>query len=95
MNLGVAVALGALALAVFALRSATARAATADGDRADELGRALDIAAAGAGVWTVAAAAAGLFAYSSISYIPISFDDAYGQGLGRATSRRPSRGAPG
>lgn len=76
MNLGVAVALGALALAVFALRSKTAAT------ERDEFGSALDIAAAGAGVWTVAAAASGLFAYSSISYIPISFDDSYGQGLG-------------
>jgi putative copper resistance protein D len=30
----------------------------------------------------VAAAASGLFAYSSVSYIPISLDEGYGQGLG-------------
>ena len=69
MNLGVAIALGALALAVFALRPEQAPAET------DEFGRALDIAAAGAGVWTVAAAATGLFAFSSVSYIPITLDD--------------------
>jgi cytochrome c oxidase assembly factor CtaG/putative copper export protein len=80
MNLGVGVALGALALAVFALRPSPA-AGTA-GAKGDEFGSALDIAAAGAGVWTVAAAASALLAYSSVSYIPISFDDAYGQGLG-------------
>jgi putative copper resistance protein D len=79
MNLGVAVALGALALAVFALRPAPALTGAPEGD---EFGTALDIAAAGAGVWTVAAAASGLFAFSSVSYIPISFDDSYGQGLG-------------
>ncbi|MEO5920392.1 MAG: cytochrome c oxidase assembly protein [Pseudolysinimonas sp.] len=86
MNLGVAVALGALALAVFALRS------HASGSDSDEFGRALDIAAAGSGVWAVAAAATGLFSYSSVSYIPIAFDDAYGQGLGvYLTQTEPGR----
>ncbi|HEX7834833.1 MAG TPA: cytochrome c oxidase assembly protein, partial [Pseudolysinimonas sp.] len=85
MNLGVALALGALALAVFAL---SPRGDTGEG----EFGRALDIAAAGAGVWTVAAAASGLFSYSSVSYIPISFGDAYGQGLGvYLTQTEPGR----
>jgi len=81
MNLGVAVALGALALAVFAL-SPRSPAAKGTAPQRDEYGLALDIAAAGAGVWTVAAATSALFAYSSISYIPITLDDAYGQGLG-------------
>src|ERR1700754_2547236 len=63
MNLGVAVALGALALALFALNP-----------KDPESGTALDIAAAGAGVWAVAAAATGLFSYSSVSYIPVTFD---------------------
>jgi putative copper resistance protein D len=86
MNLGVAVALGALALAVFALRSRDG------GEDSAEFGSALDIAAAGAGVWAVAAAASGLFSYSSVSYIPISFDDAYGQGLGvYLTQTEPGR----
>jgi putative copper resistance protein D len=85
MNLGVAVALGALALAVFALRPGKA-------DGTDEFGRALDIAAAGAGVWTVAAAATGLFAFSSVAYLPISLDDSYGQGLGvYLTQTEPGR----
>lgn len=79
MNLGVAVALGALALSVFALRP---RAGGSHETDRDEFGRALDIAAAGAGIWTVAAAATALFSYSSVSYIAITLDDAYGQGLG-------------
>ena len=81
MNLGVSVALGALALAVFALSS-----------KEHEFGRAVDIAAGGAGIWTVAAAASGLFAYSSVSYIPVTLDDAYGQGLGfYLTATEPGR----
>lgn len=89
MNLGVAVALGALALAVFALRPS---ATPVPGDPSDEFGRALDIAAAGAGIWTVAAAATGLFAFSSVSYIPITLDDSYGQGLGTyLTQTEPGR----
>jgi len=89
MNLGVAVALGALALAVFAL---SPRVADAKGAERDEFGLALDIAAAGSGVWTVAAAATALFSYSSVSYIPITLDDAYGQGLGvYLTQTEPGR----
>jgi putative copper resistance protein D len=90
MNLGVAVALGALALAVFALRPA--KPATASGNASDEFGLALDIAAAGAGVWTVAAAATGLFSFSSVAYLPITLDDSYGQGLGvYLTQTEPGR----
>ncbi len=89
MNLGVAVALGALALAVFAL---SRRAPGADGAERDEFGLALDIAAAGSGIWTVAAAATALFSYSSASYLPITLDDAYGQGLGAyLTQTEPGR----
>lgn len=72
MNLGVATTIGALALAVFALSS-----------REPEFGRALDIAAAGAGVWTVAGGIAAMFAFSSLSYTPLTFDDSYGQVLGQ------------
>src|SRR5690348_5513594 len=72
MNLGVATAIGALAISVFALSS-----------REPEFGRALDIAAAGAGVWTVTGAAAAVLTFSSLSYTPLSFDDGYGQVLGQ------------
>jgi cytochrome c oxidase assembly factor CtaG/putative copper export protein len=71
MNLGAAVALGALALAVFALSS-----------REAEFGQALDVAAGGAAVWGVGAAASAVFSYASVFTIPLSFDDAFGQGLG-------------
>lgn len=72
MNLGVAVTVGALVLAVFALAADT-----------PEHGRALDVAAAGAGVWTIAGGAAAFLTFSSLSYIPPSFGDAYGQVLGQ------------
>src|SRR5688572_18332310 len=55
MNLGVAVTAGALVLSVFALSS-----------REDAYTRALDVAAAGAGVWTVAGGAAALLTFSSL-----------------------------
>lgn len=70
-NLGMATAIGALALAVFALSA-----------RQPEFGRALDIAAAGAGVWTVAAAASALFTFSNVTSQSLAFDDQYGQALG-------------
>lgn len=72
MNLGVATTIGALAMAVFALSSAE-----------PEFGRTLDIAAAGAGVWTVAGAIAAVLTFSSLSYTPLSLDDGYGQVLGQ------------
>lgn len=72
MNLGVATTIGALALAVLALSS-----------REPEYGRALDIAAAGAGVWTVAGGIAAMLTFSSLSYTQPSFDDGYGQVLGQ------------
>ncbi len=68
------------------------RAPGAKGAERAEFGHALDIAAAGAAVWTVAAAATALFSYSSVSYIPITLDDAYGQGLGvYLTQTEPGR----
>jgi putative copper resistance protein D len=71
VNLGVAVALGGLALAIFAFRS-------------EEPGyaRSLDIAAGGAGVWTIAAAISGILSYSSTIGKPPSLGSAFGQGLG-------------
>jgi putative copper resistance protein D len=71
VDLSIAVALGALALAVFALSS-----------REAEFGRALDIAAAGAGVWTVAAAASSILVFSSAASTSPSLDQAFGQSLG-------------
>jgi putative copper resistance protein D len=71
VNLGIATTLGALVLAAFAL----------DPDEA-AFGRSLDIAAAGAGVWTVAGAASAILTYQSITGSPFAFDDAFGQGLG-------------
>lgn len=72
MNLGVAVTLGALALAVLALSP-----------QENAYGRALDVAAAGAGVWTVAGAAAAVLTFSSVAGMAVSFDDSYGQVLGQ------------
>lgn len=71
MNLGVATAIGAVALAVFALSAKEAA-----------YSRALDIAAAGAGVWAVAAGITGVLTCSSVFTTPIAFDDAFGQLLG-------------
>lgn len=72
VDLSIGVTLGALALAVFALSS-----------REKEFSRALDIAAAGAGLWTVSAAASAIFVFSNISYAAPSLSNAYGQGLGQ------------
>jgi putative copper resistance protein D len=72
MNLGVAVTIGALVLSVFALANGTA-----------EHSRALDAAAAGAGVWTVAGGVAAVLSFQSVANIPLSFDDSYGQVLGQ------------
>ena len=71
VDLGIALTIGALALAVFALSPAE-----------KEFGRALDIAAAGAAVWTVAAAASCVLVFSNSSYAAPSLSNAYGQGLG-------------
>ncbi|WP_395638245.1 cytochrome c oxidase assembly protein [Pseudolysinimonas sp.] len=70
VNLAIATTLGALLLAVFAL----------DPDE-PEYGRALDVAAAGAGVWTVAGAAAAFFTYSSIFQSELRLDDRVGAEL--------------
>lgn len=67
VNLSIATALGALLLAVFAL----------DPER-PEFGRALDVAAAGAGVWTVAGAITAFLTYSSLFQSRLRFDDAVG-----------------
>ncbi|WP_210508007.1 cytochrome c oxidase assembly protein [Naasia sp. SYSU D00057] len=70
VNLTVSVTLGALALVAFAL----------GGER--EIGRALDIAAAAAAAWTIAAAATGLLTFLSVTGIPLSLDETFGAQLG-------------
>lgn len=71
LDLGIAATLGGLALAVFAFASSDERYA-----------RTLDIAAAGAAVWTIAAAVSCVLSYSSQIGKPPSLGAAFGQGLG-------------
>lgn len=71
LDLAIAAALGALLLAVFAL----------DAGR-PEFDRALDVAAAGAAVWTVAAGATGFLTFTSAYNIAPSLDARYGETLG-------------
>lgn len=71
VDLGVAAAIGGLALAIFALAS---------GEQAYH--RSLDIAAGGAGVWTVAAAIGGVLSYAAAAGTAPSLDPAFGRGLG-------------
>jgi cytochrome c oxidase assembly factor CtaG/putative copper export protein len=77
-NLGVATTLGALLLAVFALSSTE-----------PEFGRALDVAAAGAGVWAVGGAVTSFLTFSSIYQSRLSFDEAYGQDLATFLTQVP------
>jgi cytochrome c oxidase assembly factor CtaG/putative copper export protein len=77
-NLGVATTLGALLLAIFALSASD-----------DEFGRALDIAAAGAGVWAVGGAVTSFLTFSSIYQSRLSFDEAYGQDLATFLTQVP------
>ncbi len=72
VNLGSAGAIGALLLVLFAL----------DASR-PEFGRALDIAAASAAVWTVAAAATGFFTFLTIYQQPVSIESSFGDVLAR------------
>ncbi len=71
VDLSIGVALGALALAIFALSS-----------REKEFGVALDIAAAGAGVWTIASASSSILVFSSAASTAPNLTNAFGQGLG-------------
>jgi putative copper resistance protein D len=71
VDLSIAIALGALALGLFALSS-----------REKEFGRALDIAAAGSALWTVSAAASSILVFSSTASQAPNLGAAYGQGLG-------------
>lgn len=78
-NLGIATALGALLLALFALSAADA-----------EFGRALDVAAAGAGVWAVGGAITTYLTFSSIYQGDgLSFDEAYGPALATFLTQFP------
>jgi cytochrome c oxidase assembly factor CtaG/putative copper export protein len=78
-NLGIATTLGALLLALFALRPAD-----------DELGRALDIAAAGAGAWTVGGAITAYLTFSSLFQgSGLSFDAGYGPALATFLTQFP------
>ena len=70
VNLGGAGAIGALAMACFALDSTR-----------PEFGRALDVAAAAAALWTVASAFTGFFTFLSVFNQPIRFDSAFGDVL--------------
>ncbi|WP_263299293.1 bifunctional copper resistance protein CopD/cytochrome c oxidase assembly protein [Leifsonia poae] len=70
VNLSAAGAIGALVLACFAFSQ----------DK-PEYGKALDFAAASAGVMTVASAVTGLFTFVSVSNVPFSFDDTFSNGL--------------
>lgn len=72
VNLGVAGVLGALVLALFALRQ----------DR-PEFNRALDIAAGSAALVTVAAATTAFLTFLQVTNRAIRFDDSYGQLLGQ------------
>lgn len=71
LNLGIAVALGALVFALFAMSP-----------ERPEFGRALDIAAAGAGIWTVAAGATALFSYGELYGSLPGLDPRFGSQVG-------------
>lgn len=70
VDLGVSVAIGSLILATFAVGEEKA------------LGRALDLAAIGAIVWTAAAAVTGLLTFLSVTGIAFSLDESFGSQLG-------------
>ena len=71
VNLGSAGAIGALVLTCFALDPARA-----------EFGRALDVAAGAAALWTVASAFTGFFTFLSVYNQPVRLDSAFGDILG-------------
>jgi cytochrome c oxidase assembly factor CtaG/putative copper export protein len=71
VNIGAAATIGALLLAVFTLTP---------GEKAYD--RAVDVAAGGAGVWTVASAMTAFFLFQSLHVEAPTLDDAYGQQFG-------------
>jgi putative copper resistance protein D len=78
VNLGAAGAIGALAIAVFALSP-----------REAAFGRALDVAAGSAAVWTVAAAASCFFVFQTVFAATPTLDAAYGDQLGSFLTQIP------
>jgi cytochrome c oxidase assembly factor CtaG/putative copper export protein len=70
VNLSAAVTIGALLMSCWALSP----------DRR-EYGAALDVAAAGAAVFTVAAGVTGFFTFLNVTQVPLTFDDAFGAKL--------------
>ncbi len=70
VNIGAAGTVGALVLALFALDSSK-----------PEFGRALDVAAGAAAVWTVASAFAGFYTFLSVLNEPFSLDSRFGETL--------------
>lgn len=79
VNLGASATVGCLVLAVFALTP---------GEKAYD--RAVDVAAAGAGVWTVASGAMGFLLFQSLHIEAPTLDDAYGQQFGTFLTVVPS-----
>jgi cytochrome c oxidase assembly factor CtaG/putative copper export protein len=71
VNLGAAVTIGSLLLACFALMP-----------KRPEFGRALDIAAGAAAVWTVASAATGFLTFLEVTNLPVSLNPDFGTALG-------------
>jgi cytochrome c oxidase assembly factor CtaG/putative copper export protein len=69
-NIGAAVTIGTLFLTCFALSR----------DR-PEFERAMDIAAGGAGFWTVASAATSFFTFLSVANVPVTLDEQFGRTL--------------
>ncbi|WP_382308894.1 cytochrome c oxidase assembly protein [Herbiconiux sp. UC225_62] len=72
VNLAASGMIGAIGLVLFAIPPASAA-----------YGRALDVAAGSAAVFTVAAAFTGFFSYLSVTARAVSFDDTFSQGLGQ------------
>jgi cytochrome c oxidase assembly factor CtaG len=71
VNIGAAVTIGAIVLALFALSP-----------KKDEYHRALDVAAAGAALYAVAAGATGFLTFLNVTGTAITFDDQFGAKLG-------------
>ncbi len=69
-NLGTAIAIGSLAFAAYALSAKTA-----------QLGKAMNLAAFGAGLWTIFGALGFLLTYLSVTGSAFSTEDVFGQGL--------------
>jgi cytochrome c oxidase assembly factor CtaG/putative copper export protein len=67
VNLGAAGTIGALVLSCFAFAKQT-----------PAFTRALDVAAASAGIWAVAAAATGFFSFQSVYVVPVTLDNRFG-----------------